>query len=98
LSCEGDEMTEMEMGKQRAEQFIVEIAKKLSLDAGQFELLWWSPEQQEGTDIQLRIYKGRAGNSWRQKQFPRSDIENCVKSPDVLAKHEEEITEILTDL
>jgi hypothetical protein len=97
-------MTEIETGKQRSEQFIAEIAKKLGMDAGQLEFLWWSPEglddgaSDEGTTLHLRIYKGRSGTSWRQKNFSRTDIENCVKSPDVLAKHEEEITEILTDL
>jgi len=96
-------MNETELGKQRSEQFIAEVAKKLYLDSGQFALLWWSPELQgtnektgkEEATIPLRIYKG---NSWRVKNFSKSDIDNCVKSPEVLAKYEDEITQILTDL
>jgi hypothetical protein len=99
-------MNETELGKQRSEQFITEVAKKLDLDSDQFVVLWWSPELPElqGTNektgkeeatMPLRIYKG---NSWRLKNFSKSDIDNCVKSPEVLAKYEDEITQILTDL
>jgi hypothetical protein len=86
-------MTETELGKQRSEQFITALAKKLSLDPGQFVLLWWSGEEE--ATIPLRIYKG---NSWRLNNFSKSDVDNCVKSPEVLAKYEDEITQILTDL
>jgi len=96
-------MNETELGKQRLEQFIAEVAKKLGLNSAQFVLLWWSPELQgtnqeigkEEATMPLRVYKG---NSWRLQSFSKSDIDNCVKSPDVLAKYEDEITQILTDL
>jgi hypothetical protein len=96
-------MNETEPGKQRSEQFVAEVAKKMGLDSGQFTFLWWSPELQgtnqgsgkEDQTVPLRIYRG---NSWRMQGFSRSDLENCVKSPDVLAKYEDEITQILTDL
>lgn len=96
-------MNRREAGKQRAEQFVTELARGLKREGSVGSLPWWSTGAPElnGVDkpgdmtVHLRICKGK---SWRSIGFAGSDIDGCVDDSQVLKKYEGEIAEILAEL
>ena len=95
-------MNKREAGKQRAEQFVTEVAQRVKPEAVS-SLLWWPADPPKsgvasGADdpmVRLRIYSGR---SWRSIGFAGSDLDGSVEDPAALKKYESEIAESLAEL
>ena len=88
-------MDELEEGKSRAEEFIRELAKASNHEDAVGSLLWWGEGSSANAVMALRIYKG---NRWGLVELARSDVESCVRAPEVLKKYEGDIARILADM
>jgi len=94
-------MGNMELGRKRVEQYIMEVARETSRADAVGALLWWpvdapNPDggaEPDGVTEPLRIF-GK-GTSWRSMEIARSDIHGCAEAPELLTKYVGEITEIL---
>lgn len=88
-------MDRREEGKQRAVQFVTEVARGLKPEVSVSTLLWWPPDRPDDGKLPLRLYKG---NSWRSIEFAESDIDASSDDPEVLKKYASEIAQVLAEL
>lgn len=96
-------MDKHEAGKQKAVEFVTDVARSLKKEGSVDTLLWWPEVQPEpdsegspgDTTVPLRIYQG---SSWRSIGFARSDIDGSVDDPRILTKYEGEIARSLSEL
>jgi hypothetical protein len=94
-------MSRTETGKEKVEQLVMRLAQAMTPPAAVSSLVWWSTEALNGESapdaprVALRIYRR---NSWRSMDFLASDIDGCEAAPELLAKYEGEISQILSEL